>query len=50
MPSAGYGPWLDTAAAAPIPGPHPAEGMEAWAVGKRVNSPRFDDPGCVELA
>jgi putative SOS response-associated peptidase YedK len=28
--------------------PHPPEGMEAFAVSKRVNSPRNDDPGCIE--
>jgi putative SOS response-associated peptidase YedK len=48
VPADGYGDWLK--AAAPVPGPYPAAGMEAWMVGKRVNSPQFDDAGCVQPA
>jgi putative SOS response-associated peptidase YedK len=28
--------------------PFPPEGMEAVAVSQRVNSPKHDDPGCLD--
>jgi putative SOS response-associated peptidase YedK len=34
----------------PLLAPAPADGWEAVPVGPRVNSPRADDPGCVEPA
>jgi len=29
--------------------PYPAEEMEAYPVGRRVNSPAVDEPGCIEM-
>jgi putative SOS response-associated peptidase YedK len=48
----GYDRWLDPDLAgepvAELLKPYPAEEMTATAVGTRVNSPRFDDPACVD--
>ncbi len=43
--------WLDPEvrdprAVQPLLRPHPPQGMVAWPVSTRVNSPRFDDPAC----
>jgi putative SOS response-associated peptidase YedK len=48
-----YAAWLDPreqdpARLAPLLRPCPAEGMRAWRVGRRVNSPANDDPECLE--
>lgn len=48
-----YDRWLDPTnqdplALAPLLAPHPASAMEAVAVSTRVNSPRNDDPRCIE--
>ena len=45
--------WLDVSARS-VPAilamlkPYPAEDMEAYPVGRRVNSPAVDKPGCIE--
>lgn len=45
--------WLDVSARS-VPQilamlkPYPAEEMEAYPVGRRVNSPAVDEPGCIE--
>jgi len=48
-----YAAWLDPRAQdpgrlAPLLRPCPPEGMRAWRVGRRVNSPANDAPGCLE--
>ncbi|HWP00716.1 MAG TPA: SOS response-associated peptidase [Methylococcus sp.] len=52
---AAYDLWLDPAVRDPnllraLLKPYPAESMTAWKVGTRVNSPRNDDPECLEPA
>lgn len=46
--------WLDPGAGVPalreLLGPHPAEPMAVREVSTRVNSPRNDDPSCIEPA
>jgi putative SOS response-associated peptidase YedK len=39
--------WLDVDE---LPGPFPAEKMEAQAVGQRVNNPKYDGPECLTPA
>jgi putative SOS response-associated peptidase YedK len=55
LPPESYGAWLDPEIQdrerlLPLLRPYPAEGMVATAVSTRVNSPRNDDPGCIEPA
>ena len=53
LPSDAYDSWLDptnqnAAALSAMLGPFPAERMTAYAVSPHVNSPRNDDPRCIE--
>jgi putative SOS response-associated peptidase YedK len=54
LPPEGYGEWLDTAREAPdlqdLFRPLPGESLEAHPVSTLVNSPRNDDPTCIEPA
>jgi putative SOS response-associated peptidase YedK len=48
-----YARWLDPTVGTPeelkpLLAPYPPEPMDAYPVSKRVNSPAFDDPGCVQ--
>lgn len=50
-----YAAWLDPsiedpARLLPMLGPYPPDEMEAYAVTRRVNSPSFDDPLCIQPA
>ncbi len=50
-----YAAWLDPAVVdpgrlRPMLGPYPAEEMEAYPVSRRVNSPAWDDPQCIQPA
>jgi putative SOS response-associated peptidase YedK len=49
---ADFGHWLDAAQTAddlvPLLRPSPASGMEMVALSKRINSPKYDDPECLE--
>jgi putative SOS response-associated peptidase YedK len=53
LPSEDYELWLDPDIhepdqLLPLLAPYPVEGMEAYPVSRRVNSPSNDEPGCVE--
>jgi putative SOS response-associated peptidase YedK len=55
LPPESYGAWLDPEVQdrerlLPLLRPYPTEGMVAGPVSTRVNSPRNDDPGCIEPA
>src|SRR5436309_2143371 len=50
-----YARWLDPEATdpaglMPLLGPYPAEAMTAYPLGRMVNDPRRDGPGCIEPA
>ena len=53
LPPDAYEVWLDPAVQHPgrlqsLLRPYPAEGMVAYPVSMRVNSPRHDDAGCIQ--
>jgi putative SOS response-associated peptidase YedK len=55
LPPEAYQAWLDTEnqdreRLLPLLRPYPAGEMVAGPVSTRVNSPRHDDPGCIEPA
>lgn len=55
LPLEHYATWLDpgiedTARLLPMLGPYPPDELEAYAVARRVNSPSFDDPLCIQPA
>ncbi len=52
LPPEAWDTWLDPSLRDPGPlldllGPHPAPGMEAFPVSRRVNDPRNDSPACI---
>jgi putative SOS response-associated peptidase YedK len=52
LPRSAYGLWLDAAVRdssklLPLLRPYPADEMEAYPVGRLVNDPANDVPGCV---
>ncbi len=53
IPPERFSEWIGTSPLTPATAevmllPHPVDGMEAVPVSKMVNSPKNDDPGCVE--